>query len=138
MTFKGQGPVTSQIVIENKIIEQVNSFNYLGNLVSYEKEVDIDNKLNNYLKITDIINNVFIPQKTLKKTRIKLCNTLTLPALLYGSENGTIKARDARRITAADMKYMRRTAGYTYTDHKTNTEIAKELNITPVLERIQD
>jgi hypothetical protein len=53
-------------------------------------------------------------------------------------ENWTIKARDARRITAAEMKYMRRTAGYTWTDHKTNTEIAKELNITPVLDKIQD
>jgi len=27
---------------------------------------------------------------------------------------GTIKASDARRITAADMKYMRRTAEYTW------------------------
>ena len=27
---------------------------------------------------------------------------------------GTIKARDARRITAAEMKYIRRTAGYTW------------------------
>jgi hypothetical protein len=27
------------------------------------------------------------------------------------------------RITAAEMKYMRRTAGYTWTDHKTNTQI---------------
>jgi hypothetical protein len=35
------------------------------------------------------------------------------------------------------MKYMR-TAGYTWTDHKTNTDIAKELNITPVLDKIQD
>jgi hypothetical protein len=33
---------------------------------------------------------------------------------------------------------MRRAAGYTWTDHKTNTEIAKELNITPVLDKIQD
>jgi len=32
--------------------------------------------------------------------------------LLYGSETWTIEARDARRITAAEMKYMRRTAGY--------------------------
>jgi hypothetical protein len=47
----------------------------------------------------------------------------------YGSENWTIKARDARRITAAEMKYMKRIAGYTWTDNKTNTEIAKELNI---------
>ena len=87
----------------------------LGNLlrgISYEKELDIDNKLHNYLKITGILNNDFRPQKTLKKTRIKLYNTLALPVLLYGSETWTIKARDARRITAAEMKYvyMRRTA----------------------------
>jgi len=65
---------------------QVNSLNYLGNMISYEKELDIDNKLHNYLKITGILNNVFGPQKTLKKTRIKLYNTLALPVLLYGNE----------------------------------------------------
>ena len=53
-------------------------------------------------------------KKTLKKTRIKLHNTLALPVLLHGSETWTIKASDARRITAAEMKYMRRTAGYTW------------------------
>ena len=52
-------------------------------------------------------------KKTLRKTRLKLYNTLTLPVLLYGSEIWTVIASDARRITAADMEYMRRTAGYT-------------------------
>jgi hypothetical protein len=56
--------------------------------------------------------------------------------LLYGSETWTIKARDAWRITAAEMKYMRRTAGYTWTDHKTNTQIAKELKLTPILDKL--
>jgi len=28
------------------------------------------------------------------------------------------------------MKYMRRTAGHTWTDYKTNAQIAKELKIT--------
>jgi ABC-type ATPase involved in cell division len=55
--------------------------------------------------------------------------------LLHGSENCTIKARDATRITTAEMNYMRRTAGYTWTDHKINTEIAEEL-ITPVLDKM--
>jgi len=50
---------------------------------------------------------------TLKKTRIKLYNTLGLPVLLYGSETWTVKASDTRRITAAEMKYIR-TAGYTW------------------------
>ena len=60
-------------------------------MISYEKELDIDNKLHNYLKITSVINNVFRPQKALKKTRIKLYDTLALPALLYGSETWTVK-----------------------------------------------
>jgi len=56
--------------------------------------------------------------------------------LLYGSETWTIKARDARRISAAEMKYMRRTAGYTWTDYKTNSHITKELEITPVQDKL--
>jgi hypothetical protein len=83
VAFKGPDLIRSKVVIDNKIIEQVNSFNYLGNLISCEKEMDIYNKLNNYVKITGIINNVFRP----KKTRIKLYNTLALPTLLHGSEN---------------------------------------------------
>ena len=56
--------------------------------------------------------------------------------LLYVSETWTIKARDARRITAAEMKYMRRTAGYIWTVYKTNAQIAKELKITPILDKL--
>jgi hypothetical protein len=34
------------------------------------------------------------------------------------------------------MKYMRRTAGYTWTDYKTNTQITKELKITQILDKL--
>ena len=51
MAFKGRDPVRTKIVINNKIIEQVNLFNYLGNMVSYEGELDIDNKLNYVWKL---------------------------------------------------------------------------------------
>ena len=36
------------------------------------------------------------------------------------------------------MKYMRRTAGYTWTDFKTNTQITKELKMTPILDKLQE
>ena len=42
MAFEGRDPVRTKIVIDNKIIEQVKLFNYLGNMISYEKELDID------------------------------------------------------------------------------------------------
>jgi len=67
-------------------------------LISYEKEVDID-EINNRIKITGIMNNIIRPQETLKYTRINLYNTLALPELLYGRENY------ARRIVAADEIY---------------------------------
>jgi hypothetical protein len=34
------------------------------------------------------------------------------------------------------MKYIRRKAGYTWTDYKTNTEIAKKLKITQILNKL--
>ena len=36
------------IAIDNKIIEEVNLFNYLVNMISCKEELDIDNKLNNF------------------------------------------------------------------------------------------
>jgi len=125
MAFKGRDLVRTKILIDNKIIEEVKLFNYLGNIFC-EGDLDIDNKLNKILNITGILNSEHRPQRNLKTTRIKLYNTLALPVLLYGCETWTIKASDARRITAAEMKCMRRTAGYTWTDYKTNAQTAKE------------
>jgi hypothetical protein len=65
------------------------------------------------------LNNIFRPPKPLKKKIIKLYNTLALPVMLDGSETWTVKARDTRRISAPELKYMRRTAGYTWTYYKT-------------------
>jgi len=58
--------------------------------------------------------------------RVKLYNTLALPVLLHGSETWTIKASDARIITA----------GYTWTDYKTDAQIAKELKKNTNFEKL--
>jgi hypothetical protein len=34
------------------------------------------------------------------------------------------------------MKYMKRTTGYTWIDYKTDARIAKELKITPILDKL--
>ena len=61
--------------------------------------------MNNCLKITGNANNICRLQNTLKKTGIKLYNMPALAPLLYNVEKWTIKARDARRKTAEEMKY---------------------------------
>lgn len=56
---------------------------------------------------------------------------------MYVSENWTITTRDARRIIAAEMKYVRITVGLAGTGYKTNTEIANELKTIPDLDKVQ-
>jgi hypothetical protein len=52
ISFKRRDTVRRKIETDYKITEQLTSFNFLGHFISYEKELDIDNILNNYMKIT--------------------------------------------------------------------------------------
>jgi hypothetical protein len=63
-----------------------------------------------------------------------------LPTPLYGSENWTTQATDAKRVIAAEMTYiyMKETVEYSWIDPKTNTDIAKKLNITLILDKTHD
>jgi len=72
-----------------------------------------------------------------KENNNKVIKPTGLCSFSYGSENWEIKATDERRRTTAKVNYKRKSAGYTWADYKPNTEIAKESNITQVLEKIK-
>ena len=69
MAFEGGDPVRTKIAIDNKIIEQANLFNYLGDVISYEGELDTDNKLYLFffLKITVFLIMCLDHKKTFRK-----------------------------------------------------------------------
>jgi hypothetical protein len=86
MAFLRQHPIRSKSVVENKILEQMITFNYLGCLLSYEGEKDLQEKIIRFQEIVGISNNTFMPNKVEKATRLRLYNTLAVPALMCGSE----------------------------------------------------
>jgi hypothetical protein len=43
MAFKGSEHLTAKIIIDNKVTEQINEFNYLGYNVSYISNNDFHN-----------------------------------------------------------------------------------------------
>ena len=92
MAFKGRDPVRTEIVMDNRIIEQVKLFNCLGNVISYGKELDIDNKFRNYLKIKGILNNVFRPQKTAQENNNKIIQC----SFVMWQRNWTVTARGGK------------------------------------------
>jgi hypothetical protein len=100
-------------VINNKIIEQINTFNYLGCSLSYEREKEVATKVPKFLKITGIIDQVLKPSKVQRQIRLRIYITLAIPILLCGCEAWALKEQDKSRITAAEMKFMRTTAKHT-------------------------
>jgi hypothetical protein len=85
----------------------------------------------------DIINAVLKPTLVQKHARIHLYKTLAWPVLCYGSKAWTIRKGDSsNRFTACEMKFMRRTVGYTKWDHKRN-DILTELKIEPMIDYIK-
>jgi hypothetical protein len=96
MDFKGTEPIRSKTVNENMILEQVNTFKYLGCNISYQEEKDIHSKITIFLQILGILSNTLKPNLVQKSTRLKLYKTLALPTLLYDSEIWKIKERDKK------------------------------------------
>ena len=72
------------------------------------------------------------------ETILKIYNTLVLPKFLYGSENWTQTALQRQRTEATGMKLLRPLAGYTPYDHKTNNYICRKLQITSILDKIDE
>ncbi|KAJ4434293.1 hypothetical protein ANN_22845 [Periplaneta americana] len=136
MAFFGQDPDRSKIIHNNQCLEQVQNFNYLGCEISYQNEKDVNKKITKFTQILGIINNALKAKLVQKSTRIKIYNTLALPFLLYGSEIWSLKKKDMNRIKAMEMKFLRRTAGYTLLDRKRNEEILEQLEVESVEEKI--
>jgi hypothetical protein len=120
MAFSGKDPVRSKICINNKTLEQVNIFNYLGCILSYDGEKDMPSKISKFIRTIGVINQVFKPSLVQQHTRLNIYRTLARPVLIYGSETWIIRKPDEKRLQAAKMKFMRKTAGLTLWDHKRN------------------
>jgi hypothetical protein len=48
---------------------------------------------------------------------------MSLPVLLYGSENWIVKSKDKPRLTTAEIKFMQKTPKCTWRDNKTSEEV---------------
>jgi hypothetical protein len=70
MAFCGKEPVPSIICLNNKILERVNEFKYLGYKLSFMGELDLPKKISKYSSTMGIINNILKPTLVQKHTRI--------------------------------------------------------------------
>jgi hypothetical protein len=91
MAVKVRDPVRSKIVINNSVIEQINTFSYPGCCISYKNERAITGKISKFLLITGIIKRNLKPSQVQKHTRLKMCNILAFKRGLSVNKGSDVK-----------------------------------------------
>jgi len=103
---------------DDKIIEQVTEFKYLGYCISEYKR-DLEDKLQTYNKINGAIRRHFGKQMT-KATKLRIQNMTAKVALKFGSEVWVLEKRDEQRLEVAQIKFLRHLLGITKLDKEKN------------------
>ncbi|KAJ4429720.1 hypothetical protein ANN_21924 [Periplaneta americana] len=137
MAHSGKFTIRTKIIVDNKPIEQVSHFDYLGCNITYDVDRDIDNKISKFQWICGTINRT-LKNKTRKETKLKFYKTMAVPVLTYGSESWIIKERDKSKLQTAEMRCLRRVKGCTRRDLIRNEDIRKELNIYNRNDKVED
>ena len=132
MAFHGKWPIRSKIVVENKILEQVSNFKYLGCDITYDYDQDLQQKVSRFNMICGAINRS-LRNRARKNTLLKFYKVMAIPALAYGSEAWVLTKKHESKIQAAEMRFLRQVKGCTREDRIRNEEIRKECDVQPIL-----
>jgi hypothetical protein len=60
------------------------------------------------------------------ETKLRLHKICSKPVLFYGSEAWVINKRDAQKLEAAQMRFLRPLLGFTRLDHQRNSDIRQK------------
>ena len=124
-----------KIVINNKIIEDVTDFKYLGYRIS-EYKSDLEAKLQTYNKINGAIRRHFGKQMN-KETKLRIHNITAKAALKFGSEVWVLKKIEEQRFEAAQMEFLRHLLGITKLDKEKNQCIRGKTRAQNIVKEIR-
>jgi hypothetical protein len=86
--------------------------------------------------MNEIIKRHFRKQMT-TDTKLRLHNITSKASFCYGSKNWIINKRDAQKLEAAQMRFLRPLLGLTRLDHQRNPEICNSLKVDNIVEDIK-
>ena len=114
-----------KIVIDDREVESVDAFCYLGSLITADSSCDREIKIRigkanaAFGKLTKI----WKKNGFSMKTKIRLYNAIVLSTLLYGSETWPMTVANKKRLEAAHHKWLRRILHISWRDKITNETI---------------
>ncbi|CAM4530358.1 unnamed protein product [Leuciscus chuanchicus] len=116
--------ISTEIKINNKKLETVNSFKYLGAIVSDEgSKPEILSRIAQTIAAMTKLKVIWNDSNIAIGSKIRLMRSLVMSIFLYACESWTLTADIDRRIQAVEMRCFRRLLGISYRDHITDVEV---------------
>ena len=116
--------ISTDITIDNKKLETVRSFKYLGAIVSDEgSKPEVLSRIAQTTAAVTKLKVIWNDKNIAISSNIRLMRSLAMSIFLYACETWTITADIERRIQALEMRCFRKLLGISYRDHITNEEV---------------
>ena len=118
------------IKVDGVILEQVESYQYLGQLITEdgrcEKEIRrrIGIAKTNFLKMKDVL----VSKSLSLMTRKKILHCYIMSTLMYAAETWVISHADWKRLEALELWALRKMLKVSWRDKKTNEEVLRRAN----------
>ena len=99
---------------------------------------ELEQRIGATSKIIGAIGMAVIGKRELsQKTKMRIVNSMVIPALTYGCETWVLLRSQKSKNQATEMKVLRRVLGVTTMDRLKNEEIRKKLQQVGVLEKVK-
>ena len=120
---------SADIVMNGQKLEEVDSFRYLGALITKDGSCrkDILARIAQAMAAMSKLDEIWKCNRLSFKTKLRLYRTLVIPILLYGCESWTLNADTAKRLEAFEMEGYRRLLHISWTEHKTNEFVCRKV-----------
>ena len=120
--------ISTDITIDNKKMDNVRRFKYLGAIVSDEgSKPEVLFRIAQTTAAVTKLKVIWNNKKIAISSKIRLMHSLVMSIFLYACETWTIRADIERRIQALEMRCFRKLLGISYRDHITNEEVNRAI-----------
>ena len=123
--------IACRILIQNELLEQVDTFPYLGFLITEDGEctTEFHNRLNKGQTIGASLQKVWKSHSIPISTKIRLTKALVWPVATYGCESWTLRKNEETRLDAFEMKGTRKILRVSWTAKKTNEWVLNKAGV---------
>ena len=127
----GKKDIDREVIIENKKIENVREFTYLGSVITWDNNCmkDIKTRIAKAKGIMAGLNSIWQSKRVDYITKMRIMKSCVWNVGLYACETWTLNKSHQDRLLAFEMYCYRRVLKLNWTHKVTNIEVRRRLNI---------